>query len=191
MKNEQMKGEFTGPLQSPDIPPPDRGSAAHGKAARLGRMVPSQFASARKHMSCVPTRLLSAIILNVPSEARKIEFTCQIPNPEIQRAIASQQCTAGGRARRGSGGWHADRLVRTGGNRPTRPPEHRKQLSYTFLRKPEKRKSSGNRRRNKTGGLSVVQLRFICGLSGDSSAFYPRDETCSSCLSADQCTDAY
>ena len=106
------KGEFTGRLQSPDIPPPDWGRKAHGRAARLGRMVPSQFGSARKHMSCVPTRLLNAIILNLPS-----------PKPGHTTGRSGRGgARRGSRAARGWIGRHAVGSIRQENNPRSCPP---------------------------------------------------------------------
>ena len=87
-----------------------------------------------------------------------VESKTRVYNGRSYRRSAQR----GGRARRGSAGWHTDRLVRTGRNRPTRPPEHRRQLSYTFLRKPEEK---GHPKYTDGGTQLAVYPWSICGLS--------------------------
>ena len=87
--------------------------------------------------------------------------------------------TAGRRGAAGPDRTELDGTVRPGDNHPLCPPElpaHRRQLSWTSLRKHEQTNYYGNRWRNKTHGWPAVS---------------PRDDGRSSFLAADQRTDAY
>ena len=63
------------------------------------------------------------------ADRNDMEFICRIQNPDTPREGRVGRLTAGRLGRAGPAEWVADGFVRAGHNRPSRPPEHRRQLS--------------------------------------------------------------